>query len=390
MSEVKIGFVGLGKLGLPCAEVFATKFNTFGFDIKEVLASNVQLVSSYKELSDNSDIIFVAIQTPHDKQYGGETPTSHLPKKDFDYSLLENCLRNLDEHLSKSKIVVIISTVLPGTVRQRLSKLITRSSLLYNPYLIAMGTVKEDFCNPEMVIIGSDTGKKNEEAVLKLIEIYKKLISPDARYEIGTWEEAESIKIFYNTFISAKIAIVNMIQDVAHKLGNMSVDVVTEALAKSNKRIMSSAYMKAGMGDGGPCHPRDNIALSSLAERLNLGYDLFDAISVSREQQAKNLASYLTSFGHPVVILGSNYKPNTHLTDGSYALLVGYYVKELGFDVFFDNHPDEFNTCTYLLSHENVYKDFPFKQNSVVVDVWRSFKTSSNDLLVQYYSSKVE
>jgi len=61
------------------------------------------------------------------------------------------------------------------------------------------------------------------------------------------------MKIFYNTFISNKIALVNMIQDVAHKLGNMDVDRVTQALAKSTKRIVSPAYMKAGMGDGGAC-----------------------------------------------------------------------------------------------------------------------------------------
>lgn len=387
---MKIGFIGLGKLGLPCAEVFATKYETYGYDIIERNPQNVKLVSSISELAENANIIFIAIQTPHDAQYGGEQPTSGLPKKDFDYSLLEACLLELNPNLNNAHLVVIISTVLPGTVRTRLMPLIGKGTLLYNPYLIAMGTVKEDFCSPEMVIIGSESGNKSEASIQKLLKIYKTLISANARYEIGTWEEAESIKIFYNTFISAKIAIVNMIQDVAHKLGNMNVDVITNALAKSNKRIISSAYMKAGMGDGGPCHPRDNIALSSLAERLDLGYDLFDAISVSREQQAKNLASYLASFGLPVVILGSNYKPNTQLTDGSYALLVGYYVKELGVDVFFDNHSDDYNSCTYLLSHENVYNDFPFKQNSVVVDVWRSFRSGRNDLMVKYYSAKVE
>ena len=81
------------------------------------------------------------------------------------------------------------------------------------------------------------------------------------RYEVGTWDEAECIKVFYNTFISAKIGLVNMIQDVAVKQGNINVDVVTNALAKSSMRIMGPKYMTAGLGDAGPCHPRDNIAL---------------------------------------------------------------------------------------------------------------------------------
>ena len=76
------------------------------------------------------------------------------------------------------------------------------------------------------------------------------------RYEIGTWDECECIKVFYNTFISAKIGLVNMIQDVAVKQGNINVDVVTTALANSTMRIMGPQYMTAGMGDGGACHPK--------------------------------------------------------------------------------------------------------------------------------------
>ena len=73
----------------------------------------------------------------------------------------------------------------------------------------------------------------------------------DPRYIIGTWDECECIKVFYNTFISTKLSLVNMIQDVAEKQGNINVDVVTEALAKSDQRIMGPKYMTAGMGDGG-------------------------------------------------------------------------------------------------------------------------------------------
>ena len=88
----------------------------------------------------------------------------------------------------------------------------------------------------------------------------------NTRYEIGTLDEAECIKVFYNTFISAKIGLTNMIQDVAEKNGNINCDVVANALAKSTQRIMGEMYMKPGMGDGGPCHPRDNIPLSCLVQ----------------------------------------------------------------------------------------------------------------------------
>ena len=82
-----------------------------------------------------------------------------------------------------------------------------------------------------------------------------------------------------------------MIQDVAEKLGNINAEIVCDALAQSDRRIMGPGYMKPGMGDGGACHPRDNIALRWMAEELDLGYDLFDAVMLSREKQAENMAN---------------------------------------------------------------------------------------------------
>jgi UDPglucose 6-dehydrogenase len=139
--------------------------------------------------------------------------------------------------------------------------------------------------NPEMVIIGTEDGSLTGVAG-ELIELYKGIMNNDPRYEVGTWDECEAIKIFYNTYISAKVGLANMIQDFALKIGNINVDVVTNALARSNMRIMGPKYMTAGMGDAGACHPRDNIALRWLAEEYDIGYDLFDTIMHAREIQA--------------------------------------------------------------------------------------------------------
>ncbi len=381
---MKIGFIGLGKLGLPCAEVFSKYFNVIGYDILPVKTDNVTIVNSLKEVVELCKFIFIAIQTPHNKEYGGEMPTSHLPAKDFDYTNLRNVISEINRYAENGHTVIIISTVLPGTIRSQIKPLLHRGKLIYNPYLIAMGTVKEDMVNPEMIILGSENGNISSD-FRELISIYESIISRPVRYEMGSWEEAESIKIFYNTFISAKIAIVNMIQDVAEHIGNMNVDIVTNALAKSDKRIISKAYMKAGMGDGGPCHPRDNIALSWLAQHLGLNYNLFDSINISREKQAMNLAEKLMSFNKPVVILGTNYKPNVTLKDGSYSLLVAHYIKAANHLVYLDNHEDTIISYTYLIAHEHIYNDFPFTENSIVLDVWRSFKTSREDLEVVLY-----
>jgi UDPglucose 6-dehydrogenase len=274
--------------------------------------------------------------------------------------------------------------VLPGTIRKEFVSLFSNFRFIYNPYLIAMGTVKWDMVNPEMVIIGTEDGTTTGDAKL-LIDFYKTFVKSETRYEVGTWDEAEGIKIFYNTFISTKVALVNMIQDVAEKNGNMNVDVVTGALERSTQRILGPAYMKAGMGDGGGCHPRDNIALRFLAENLNLGYDLFDSIMTAREKQAKNMAIKLVqlSVKHnlPVVILGKSFKPNVDYIDGSSSILVGYYIEQEGVNVMYDlESPID---AIYLLGHYGKHHDYKFTKNSIVLDPWRKYK--NHDIEVIHY-----
>ena len=208
------------------------------------------------------------------------------------------------------------------------------------------------------------------------------------RAAIGTYEEAESIKIFYNTFISTKIALVNMIQDVAHGIGHMNAEVVCDALANSTMRIMSSKYMKPGFGDGGGCHPRDNIALRSLAERLHLGYDLFDSIMKAREEQAANMARECLRHGNDVIILGKGFKPGIEQEAGSPSMLVGWFVEKLdGFHrVYYDMAPDPNTPYTYLI-HDNT-KEYKFNKGSVVIDPYRKLRPTEDYKVVHYGNTR--
>jgi len=364
---MEIGFIGLGKLGRPCAEVMAERHNVTGYDIVKVKAKGVEITDDTTRTVVGKDFTFIAVQTPHDPAYDGRYPSSHLPPKDFDYSHVKNILKQLYK-IDHNSTIVLISTVLPGTVRREFAQYIKPGQFIYNPYLIAMGTVKEDMRNPEMIIIGNEDGRQSSK-IYELMSFYQSLCNCD-RYIIGTWDEAESIKIFYNTFISMKLALTTMVLDVAEKNGNINADIVMKALAESTKRLISPMYMKPGMGDGGPCHPRDNIALSSLAERLDLGYDLFQSIMYSREEQAHNLAIKLTSYRKPIVILGKSYKPNVEFVDGSYSILVGDFCELEGGEVYFDKNPDIEGPFTYLLGHRLRHHDFNFLDYSVIVDPW--------------------
>ena len=385
--------IGVGKLGQDCAEVMAEQYDVVGYDV-EPRNPGFPMRDTIEEAVKDRDIIFIAAPTPHDPKYGGETPTSYLQPLDFDYTIVSEILEEVNKHVVPSQLVVLISTVLPGTVRRELRPKITNARFVYNPYLIAMGTVKYDMVNPEMIIIGTEDGSITGDAA-ELIEFYKPLMQNNPRYEVGTWDEAESIKIFYNTFISTKVAIVNMIQDVAERSGNINVDVVTNALAKSTYRITGPAYMTAGMGDGGACHPRDNIALRKMAQDLNLGYDLFDSIMTAREKQAYNLALKCREYGHEVTIIGKAYKPGVHYTNGSSSLLVGYYLELMGVKVnYYDIHtgdnyiPNNRVNPVFLIGYwEDWVKEFPFPNGSVVIDPWRKIERDSSTAKIVHYGN---
>jgi UDPglucose 6-dehydrogenase len=407
---MNIGFIGIGKLGLPCAETIAQKGHSVsGYDTVTRNSNYIDIVDTIRQVVENKDIVFVAVPTPHNPNYDGRAPTAHLEPKDFSYDIVKEVLIEANKHMNKNQLLVLISTVLPGTTRKQFVHLVSNTRFVYNPYLIAMGSVAWDMVNPEMVMIGTEDGSETGDAK-QLVDFYKTIMENDPRYIVGTWDECECIKVFYNTFISAKIGLVNMIQDVAERQGNINVDIVTDALAKSTMRIMGPQYMKAGMGDGGGCHPRDNIALRYMAQELNLGYDLFDSIMNAREIQARNLAECLVKNAKQkkqnIVIHGKAYKPGVEYCDGSYSLLVGNFCKELGIEPIYVDPltGDSYNSETpavFLLAHsatttykytnlsklafDSLYCLIP--NGSTVIDPWRTYK-NENCTVIHYGNTR--
>lgn len=407
-SQLKtVGFVGIGKLGLACAEVMAQSYAVTGYDIYPRTSSKIAISDTLEGAVKGKDVIFVAVQTPHDPIYDGSQPITHLENKDFDYTIVNQVLADINQYVTQDQLVVLISTVLPGTTRRELRKHITNARFIYNPYLIAMGSVAWDMVNPDMIIIGTEDGSVTGDAKL-LTDFYAPLMQNNPHIAVGTWDEAEAIKIFYNTFISTKVGLVNMIQDVAMKSGNIDVDVVTGALCASTMRIISTKYMTAGMGDAGPCHPRDNIALRFLAENLDLGYDIFDTVMHAREKQAENLAVYLTDLADehnlPVVIHGKAYKPDVDMLDGSYSLLIGHYLTDLGVEFSYsdpltgDTVADGQNAVVLLAHNRQITYGYtgelPEQQlyftpgsQSIILDPWRKFN-STNYKVIHYGNTR--
>jgi len=381
----KIGFIGLGKLGMPCSEAVAKKgFDVTGYDILPKSSSVITIKDSLKETIADRDIVFVSTPTPHEEGYDGRSPTSHLPVKDFNYDAVKKVLTQCNALMTEQQTLVLISTVLPGTTRRELAPLVTNTKLLYNPYLIAMGTVSWDMINPEMIMIGSKNGMSGTNCKIRsemLASFYNAICDNSPRVEIGTYEDVEAMKVFFNTFISTKIAFSNMIQDVGHRLGHMDIDKVTQALSKCTVKLMSPAYMKPGMGDGGACHPRDNIALRWLAKELDLGYDMFETIMTAREKQAENMAMAILEHGKQIYFSSDYYKPGTKQVDGSSSLLLQHYVEKHGGTI-----ASGVDTPVDVIVRVHESDEVKADENTIIFDPWRTYPPADN---VFYYGQSI-
>ena len=163
--------------------------------------------------------------------------------------------------------------------------------------------------------------------------------------------------------------------EICHKLG-CDCDEIQKALTLGTKRIYSPMYTKGGMGDGGNCHPRDNIALSWLAQKIDLSYDLFESMIITREAQTEWLANMMINLNMPMYILGSAYKKNINLSVGSPAILLYNILKEKGFNVimydpYIDDEKPRMDKGVYLIGvNHDIFVDYIFPVDSVVLDPW--------------------
>jgi len=352
---MKTGIIGLGKMGLPIAT--AMDFgghDVMGYDLNPArmsldpqpyretgpdgrsdfnkwLAASTVKFGSMEEVVDHADILFVMTQTPHDPEFEGLT---RLPadRVDFDYQYLREAVRQIVDVVKEPTVLVVVSTVLPGTLSRELKPIIEpvkdTLALVYNPSFIAMGTTMKDFLYPEFILVGQE----NVDEAETLKTFYSSFI--DAPLMTMSIESAELSKVAYNTFIGEKIIFANQVMEICDRMAGADCDEVAGALKNAKRRLISTAYLDGGMGDGGGCHPRDNIAMSYLAQKLGLKYDLFESVMLCREGQTDYLASmavgYAKAMDLPVVILGQAFKPHTNLTIGSPAILLGNLIKEKG------------------------------------------------------------
>lgn len=396
---MKVGMIGMGKLGLPVALAIDSRgHDVMGYDIAKepydyleagqipykeeglqpLLDNNrVKMTHDLGELVMNSDIVFCPVQTPHDPKYEGVTRIPDT-RADFDYEHLKTAVAEvalLAHELGKRTTLAVISTCLPGTFEREIRPLLTDEiDYVYTPLYIAMGTVLQDYLHPEYSLIGVDS----DEAAQKLGEFY--ITIHDAPHVVTDVTTAEGIKVFYNTNITQKTILTNAHMQVAHKMG-MNIDDINRAMMMSTDRIVSTKYMRSGGPDSGGCHPRDLIALSWLGEQIDMKPNWFEMMAIARELQTEWSADLIeeehTKTGLPIYVMGKAFKPESNLTVGSGATLLVNMLEERGLNVVqWDPHVDteqpDFGRGIYFVATEHQeFAEFEYPDGSTVLDLWR-------------------
>lgn len=384
----------MGKLGLPVALAIESRgHEVVGCDVNPMIAEYLKKrkipytekdiqplldltnmkMSDIDYLVDWADIIFCAVQTPHESRFEG---TTRIPddRKDFDYTHLTSTIQriaNVAKDKKKQVSLVVISTCLPGTYKREIEPLLNEYvDYTYNPFFIAMGTVLDDFINPEFVLIG----QTQSEYVSKLEELYDTIHSKE--HLVTDITTAEAIKVSYNTFVTMKTVLANTWGELAHKLG-AKVDDIYKAWSMSTDRLISPRYLKAGVGDGGGCHPRDNIALSYIAKKVGLSHDIFEDLMYAREDHMAWLADEAVGLskglGLPLVILGRSFKPETNIEIGSPAILMANII-EFEYKHPFTHVEDiakPVKAVYIIATKHDRYRGFDFPEGSVVIDPFR-------------------
>lgn len=338
-----ISVIGCGKLGASLVAVLAKQGHcVVGVDVVEayVAALNaghapVQETNLESEISANAprisatmdtaaavaetDLTFVVVPTPSDDE---GCFSAEYAKAAFE--AIGRGIASKDSY----HLVVLISTVLPGTMRYVLAPAIEEASgktigpdfgLCYSPAFIALGSIIHNLLNPDFLLVGQSDDRAGDT----LQAVYCDLVANDAQVARMTWENAELTKISVNTYVTTKIAFANMLADMCDRLPGGDVDVVSDALGMD--RRIGRRYLTGGLGYGGPCFPRDNRALIWIADRLGADVGLARTTDQMNRDSAKGHVERYRSLlaeARKTAVLGLAYKPDSHWAEESQGLFL--------------------------------------------------------------------
>ena len=368
---MKISVIGLGKLGLCTAGCFAAAgHEVYGYDLNDYSRSELkarqnpidetglsellesawntlQIVDSYEAAMQASDITLIIVPTPS------------LPDGRFSNDCLLRVLDGLAPALkakSSFHTVNVVSTVMPGSCDTIFKPLLEQATgkrcgtdfgLVYNPEFIALGSVIRNFLNPDMVLIGASDDRSGSAVG----ELYASTCNTRPTMAIMSLINAEIAKISLNCFVTMKISYANGLAAICEQVPGADVDVITEAIGADSR--VGSKCLKGGLGFGGPCFPRDNIAFQTFAEELNDEALLGRAVVAVNSSIPERLFSKISKHCPPpakVALLGLSYKAETHIVEESHSIILAKSVIAAGYKVALHD-PTALDAVRHLLEN---------------------------------------
>ena len=394
-----VSVIGLGKLGLCIAACLADKgYRVTGVDvdkkkIEEInrgenpieetgltklikkCKANLKATNNYSEALKNSQITFVVVTTPSeaDGSFSNEQLEEALKK-------IARVIKEKDEY----HLVVITSTVMPGTT-EHVAKFILEDvsgkrcgidfGLAYNPEFIALGSVIHDFLNPDFILIG----EVNERDGKILEKMYKKVCENKPSIARMSPINAEIAKISLNCYVTMKITFANSLASLCEQVEGADADVITNAIGLDSR--IGRKYLKGGLGYGGPCFPRDNLAFGAFAKKVGVKPKLAEMVDEVNRDQVKRIVGIAKSQlkpGSKVSILGLSYKHLSPVIEDSQAiditesLLRGSYQVAVYDPVALENAQSVFgDKVDYADSVEDCLKD---SELCIITTRWEEFK----------------
>ncbi len=256
-------------------------------------AERLNFTTDMREVLDNAELLFCCVDTP--PTYSG----------DADLSRVEAVIDELGD--SNSHAIVMKSTVPVGTGRAIQRR---REGLGYisNPEFLKEGTAVDDFMHPDRVVVGAGDG--SDGFAERVAALYEPLGGPIVRTDVAS---AEMIKLASNAFLATKISFINEIANVSEELG-ADVNEVARGMGLDDR--IGSKFLKAGLGFGGSCFPKDVSALKQLAGNSGYAFQLLNSVIEVNEMQkrraVRKLQKHLGSLvGKEVALLGVSFKPDT-------------------------------------------------------------------------------
>jgi len=343
MKTTKCSIIGLGKLGACMAVAIASKgFAVIGVDrdknkvddinqghapilepfldkLLKKCRNRISATTDYDNAVFNSNISFIVVPTPSERNGG------------FSLSFVKAAAEKIGRalaHKNSYHIVVLTSTVLPGATEYQIKPILEKHSgkkcgkdfgLCYNPEFIALGTVIYNFLNPDFILVG----ESDKKAGSILESFYQKICDNNPPIARMNFINAELTKISVNSFITTKITFANMLTEMTQRLPGGDIDVVTGALGLDSR--IGKRYLKGGLGYGGPCFPRDNAALASVARKLRVKADIPEGTDKFNRRIVQKLYKLICSEikrNKTIGIMGLSYKPLSGVLEESQGFLL--------------------------------------------------------------------